>query len=48
MGATMVPEGEIKKLTTRMRGSPDGEYLAVYYDASAQRFLLDHLDVILL
>lgn len=30
-------------MTTQMRQSPDGEYLAIYYDANAQRFLLDHL-----
>ncbi len=30
-------------LTTQLRQSPDGEYLAIYYDANAQRFLLDHL-----
>lgn len=30
-------------ITTQLRQSPDGEYLAVYYDSNAQRFLLDHL-----
>lgn len=30
-------------MTTQLRQSPDGEYLAIYYDANAQRFLLDHL-----
>lgn len=30
-------------MTTQMRQSTDGEYLAIYYDANAQRFLLDHL-----
>jgi len=30
-------------MTTQMRQSHDGEYMAIYYDANAQRFLLDHL-----
>jgi len=30
-------------MTTQLRQSPDGEYLAIYYDANAQRFLLDHI-----
>lgn len=30
-------------MTTQLRQSPEGEYLAIYYDANAQRFLLDHL-----
>ena len=30
-------------ITAQLRQSPDGEYLAIYYDANAQRFLLDHL-----
>lgn len=34
-------------ITTQMRQTSDGEYLAIYYDASAQRFLLDHLFEIL-
>lgn len=34
-------------LSTQMRNSPDGEYLAVYYDSNAQRFLLDNLSAIL-
>ena len=29
-------------MTTQLRQSPDGEYLAIYYSANAQRFLLDH------
>ena len=33
--------------TMQMQNSPVGEYLAVYYDPNAQRFLLDHLDAIL-
>lgn len=34
-------------MTTQMRHSPDGEYLAIYYDANAQQFLLDNLCAIL-
>lgn len=34
-------------ITSQMRQSPDGEYLAIYYDANAQRFLLDNLYAIL-
>ena len=34
-------------LTSQTRQSADGEYLAIYYDANAQRFLLDHLFEIL-
>lgn len=30
-------------MTTQLRQSPDGEYLAIYYDSNAQRFLLDNL-----
>ncbi len=30
-------------MSTQLRQSPDGEYLAIYYDSNAQRFLLDHL-----
>lgn len=30
-------------MTTQLRHSPEGEYLAIYYDSNAQRFLLDHL-----
>lgn len=30
-------------MTTQMRQSTEGEYLAIYYDANAQRFLLDHI-----
>ena len=34
-------------LTTQMRQSPNGEYLAVYYNPDAQRFLLEHIYTIL-
>ena len=34
-------------MTTQLRQSPDGEYLAIYYDSDAQRFLLDNLHAIL-
>ena len=34
-------------MTTQLRQSPDGEYLAIYYDSDAQRFLLDNLYAIL-
>lgn len=34
-------------MITQVRQSRDGEYLAVYYDANAQRFLLDNLYAIL-
>ena len=34
-------------MTTQLRQSRDGEYLAIYYDAKAQRFLLDNLSTIL-
>ncbi len=30
-------------MSTRLRQSRDGEYLAVYYDKNMQRFLLDNL-----
>lgn len=30
-------------ITAQMRQSPDGDYLAIYYDANAQRFLLENL-----
>ena len=30
-------------MTTQQRQTPDGEYLAIYYNANAQRFLLDNL-----
>ena len=30
-------------ITTQLRQSRDGEYLAIYYDTNAQRFLLDNL-----
>ena len=34
-------------MTTQLRQSRDGEYLAIYYNANAQRFLLDNLFAIL-
>jgi hypothetical protein len=34
-------------MTTQLRQSRDGEYLAIYYDANAQRYLLDNLFMIL-
>lgn len=34
-------------MSTQLRQSRDGEYLAIYYDTNAQRFLLDHLLTIL-
>lgn len=34
-------------MTTQLRQSRDGEYLAIYYDANAQRYLLDNLFAIL-
>lgn len=34
-------------INTKLRQSRDGEYLAIYYDANAQRFLLDNLYTIL-
>ena len=34
-------------MTTQLRQSRDGEYLAIYYDSKAQRFLLDNLFAIL-
>ena len=34
-------------MSTQLRQSRDGEYLAIYYDANAQRFLLDNLSTIL-
>lgn len=34
-------------LSTRMRQGKSGEYLAVYYDANAQRMILDHLEEVL-
>lgn len=34
-------------LTAQLRQSRDGEYVAVYYNANAQRFLLSNLDAIL-
>ncbi len=41
------PAGRDLGMTTQLRQSRDGEYLAIYYDANAQRFLLDHLYTIL-
>lgn len=53
----LLPDGKTRKvptaqgvslgMTTQMRHSPDGEYLAIFYDVNAQRFLLDHLVSIL-
>lgn len=40
--------GQNLGMRTQLRQSRDGEYLAVYYDANAQRFLLDNLHTILL
>lgn len=37
------PAGMNLGMTTQLRQTPDGEYLAVYYDANAQRFLLDNI-----
>ena len=34
-------------ISAQMRQSPDGDYLAIYYDRNAQRYLLDHLFEIL-
>jgi len=34
-------------MSTQLRQSRDGEYLAIYYDSNAQRFLLDNLYTIL-
>ena len=34
-------------MSTRLRQTRDGEYQAVYYDATMQRFLLDHLSEIM-
>ena len=33
-------------LSSQVRQSKDGEYMAVFYDSNAQSFLLDHLDEI--
>ena len=41
------PQGQALGLSTKLRQSPDGEYVAVYYNADAQRFLADHLISIL-
>lgn len=51
------PDGKIRRvptaagrnlgLSTQMRQSPDGEYLAISYNTNAQRFVLDHLYEIL-
>lgn len=41
------PAGRNLGLTTQLRQSAEGDYLAVYYDANAQRFLLDNLYAIL-
>lgn len=34
-------------LSTKMCSSRDGDYLGVFYDAQAQRYLLEHLDQIM-
>lgn len=57
MGKELGPDGKNRTvpteaglrlgLSTGMRQSPDGDYLAVYYDANAQRYLLDNLFAIL-
>ena len=39
--------GRTLGLSTQMRQSPDGEYLAISYSTNAQRFVLDHLYEIL-
>ena len=41
------PAGRALGMTTQMRQTRDGEYLAVYYDVNAQQFLLDNLHGIL-
>lgn len=41
------PQGQALGLSAKLRQSSDGEYLAVYYNANAQRFLADHLISIL-
>ena len=37
------PQGQALGLSAKLRQSPEGEYLAVYYNSNAQRFLADHL-----
>ncbi len=39
--------GRALGMTTQMRQTRDGEYMAVYYDVNAQQFLLDNLHGIL-
>lgn len=34
-------------ISVQARRSPQGEYMAVYYDAKAQQFILDHLEAML-
>lgn len=34
-------------MSSQLRQSPDGEYLAIYYDTNAQQFLLDNLFAIM-
>lgn len=34
-------------ISSQLRQSPDGEYLAIYYDTNAQQFLLDNLFAIM-
>lgn len=41
------PQGQALGLSTKLRQSAEGEYLAVYYNTNAQRFLADHLISIL-
>ena len=53
----ITPDGKSRRVPTaagrglgisaQLRQSPDGEYLAIYYDANAQQFLLDNLYAIL-
>ena len=44
---TPTTAGRSLGITSQLRSSPDGEYLALYFDSNAQRFLLDHLMTIL-
>ena len=39
--------GQSLGLSAQVRQSPDGEYLAIFYDINAQQFLLDNLYAIL-
>ena len=40
-------QGRRLGISTKTRQSRDGEYLAVFYDLNAQRFLMDNLDTII-